>query len=314
MHLLLIRHGQSQNNILEAAHGAGKAYDEGRVVDPPLSQLGERQAGLLGRHLGRQLLRSKQHVRLLCSSMTRALQTMQPLARVLGLPVWVHPELHEVKGFKDTSGRGEDSGPSGSEIGQRFPGYDASLIPEGGQGSETCAEAYARAKCVVALLHSWAASEGASDNVVVIVSHNDFIGLLARLLLVPSGAACGAATDNPYEIFKESYWPMNNTGISHFIVGVRPPGDAYKVDTYLLYWNRSDHLCEAVRSGVQWKNVGFAGAAQWARVGDGGSGLRPKFEESAVVYPVRPWYDKPAWAAAMVALTAAAALVLLRRS
>ena len=67
MHLLLVRHGQSKNNILEASHGvamseranliapskamtlqaehgAGKDFNSKRCVDPPLSDLGKLQA------------------------------------------------------------------------------------------------------------------------------------------------------------------------------------------------------------------------------------------------------------------------------
>lgn len=33
-----------------------------------------------------------------------------------------------------------------------------------------------------------------------------------------------------------------------------------------LYWNRSDHLAEHQRSGIQFKNIGFSQAAEWARV------------------------------------------------
>eukprot|EP00913_Durusdinium_trenchii_P018814 g17681.t1 len=60
---------------------------------------------------------------------------------------------------------------------------------------------------------------------------------------------------------------------------ITPPAGAYQVDTYLLYWNRSDHLGEHQRSGVQLKNVGFTQCAEWARVGQGGSHFDQKFEE-----------------------------------
>lgn len=224
-------------------------------------------------------------MRLFVSSMTRACQSIQPLARSLQVAPEVRPELHEVKGFYDTGGR-EVRGPGRSTLEARFEGYDASRIPEDGQGSESMEEAWRRVQSVVALLQ---------DSIIVIVSHCDFLGLLARLLLVPSGLAVGTATlTEPEEMFTESYWAMNSTGVSHIVLGVQAPAAAYKVYSYLLYWNRSDHLSERVRSGVFFKNIGFCLAAEWARVGEGGSNLQPRFHELETIrlpvdYAARPF-------------------------
>lgn len=311
MHLLLIRHGQSKNNILEAAHGAGDAFNARRSVDPPLSEFGERQAKLLGRHLGAQLQRSKGNVRILCSTMTRAMQTAQPLAHVLGLKVEVRPELHEVKGFYDTAGQ-IAKGPGADEIEARFPQFDASLCPRDGQGGETCAQTIQRAEVVCSLLRTWGAGNSArsEESIVVIVSHNDFINHLARKLLAPMGAEALAATE-PDQMFQDSYWPMNNTAISHLIIGVKPPQGSYPANVWLVYWNRSDHLTERDRSGVQFKNVGFCQAAEWARVGEGGSGLSPIFLEYETIASFAPslrWYALP-----LIGLSAVGCLLLARR-
>lgn len=282
MHVLLVRHGQSSNNALEATYGSGKVYQEGRCMDPGLSQLGALQAQLLAQHLGAQLRASRSRVRVLCSSMKRALHTAIPLAQNLDLQLEVRPELHEVKGFFDYAGR-HMRGPSRAELLQTCPTCNADAIPKDGQGDETPDEAVARAWTMVQLLRNWAAeseeadSQAPDEKVVVIVAHNDFMGLLCRLLLTPSAKLSSAKTANG--LHEESYWPMNNTGVSHIILGVRPPPSAYPADAYLVYWNRSDHLSEDLRSGVMYKNIGFCGAAEWARVGEGGSGLRPKFAE-----------------------------------
>jgi len=319
MHLLLIRHGQSQNNILEAALGAGEAFNGQRVVDPPLSELGEGQAELLGQRLAAQLRRSGVRVRLLCSSMTRAMQTIAPLARALRLSPLVLPDLHEVKGFYDASGR-KVHGPGRAALRERFPDFDVSLVPEEGQSGESGREALERVRRVVGVLRKWGSTEGTQEDVVIIVSHNDFIGLLGRRLLVPSGQDPARTSDEPEELFTESYWPMNNTGINHLVVGVRPPGGAYQVDTYFLYWNRSDHLPEAMRAGIQFKNMGALGAGAWARVGAGGSGLSPAYEEREAVHvpargksSSRTTAEAPAWGtmAASAAFGAAVAAWLL---
>ncbi len=47
MHLYIIRHGQSTNNRLYLETG----NDQGRVYDPELSDLGQRQAKCLGEYL-----------------------------------------------------------------------------------------------------------------------------------------------------------------------------------------------------------------------------------------------------------------------
>ncbi|CAE7231638.1 unnamed protein product [Symbiodinium necroappetens] len=282
MHLLLIRHGQSKNNVLEAEHGAGSEFNNKRSIDPPLSDLGILQAELLGKRLGAQLRSSRKRLKLMCSSMTRALQTIEPLAKELQLPVTVHPDVHEVKGFYNRSGEGPVCGSGKQAIERQFPGFDASLI-QNGQGPETIAEAAARGARLVKMLKSFAKS-GHDEDILVIVSHNDLLGLLGRLLLVPSGAALDVAATEPEQLFNESYWPMNNTGISHFVLGLRPPAGAYQVDVYLLYWNRSDHMSECHRSGVQLKNIGFTESAEWARVGRGGSKRYHLFRESAVVH------------------------------
>eukprot|EP00966_Prymnesium_polylepis_P230984 5345434-Prymnesium_polylepis.1 len=40
MHVVLVRHGQSENNVIEQAHGESDAFFSKRSIDPPLSALG----------------------------------------------------------------------------------------------------------------------------------------------------------------------------------------------------------------------------------------------------------------------------------
>eukprot|EP00419_Tripos_fusus_P011192 CAMPEP_0172660584 /NCGR_PEP_ID=MMETSP1074-20121228/4145_1 /TAXON_ID=2916 /ORGANISM="Ceratium fusus, Strain PA161109" /LENGTH=297 /DNA_ID=CAMNT_0013476215 /DNA_START=49 /DNA_END=942 /DNA_ORIENTATION=+ len=287
MHVILIRHGQSSNNLHEAALGMCPEYHKLRSADPALSPLGEAQAEHLARHFAPQISNAKDRVRLFCSSMTRAMQTLEPLAKSLSLNPVVHPDLYELEGFflQDAHAHG----PKREEIMQRFAGFDASLIPEGGQEAETVEEAWLRVLRVASWLRKMAA-EGQDDDIVVIVAHNDFIGQLSKQLLVPSISTPEdkKALKHSENLFSESYWPMNNTGITHIVLGVKPPEGAYKVDAYLLYWNRSDHLSEELRSGIQFKNIGFGGAAAWARVGKGGTNVSPAFSEHAVVKSFSP--------------------------
>jgi len=276
------------------------------VIDPPLSPLGEAQADHLGTHFAPQIENSKERVRLFTSSMTRAMQTIRPLAQALSLNPVVHPDLYEVKGFYHHDPGSRQHGPTREEIGAKFPGWDTSLIPDGGQGKETMEDAWLRIQRVAEWLRKMAVEKQVDsstttngppakkqrreEDTVIIVAHNDFLGLLAKQLLVPSarGPSCLKDLEGAEDLFTESYWSLNNTGICHIVLGVEPPKQAYQVEAYLLYWNRSDHLSEELRTGIPFVNIGFSGAAAWARIGKGGTDVTPVFSEHKVVKPCPP--------------------------
>jgi len=268
MHLLLITQGQCQSEVTAGESSKNQA-------SASLSALGAQQCKLLGQHLGKQLKGSQSRIRLMCSSAPGALETMRPLACVLRLRPAVIAELHECGGFQGAAG------PSRDEICRRFPEFDASLIPETGQGSETPAQASVRAATLARLLKHRASAEGTNnEGLLVVVSHRDFVALLAKSLLIPTEGAPWAETYK--DLFPDMFWPMNDTGVSHIILGVRE-SDRYAADAWLAYWNRSDHLAEDERTGVDYRKMGFGRAAEWARLGEGGSGLLAKFTEQRVV-------------------------------
>ena len=106
---LLIRHAQSANNALPA---------EQRVCDPPLTELGERQAELLADHLA-----SRRVDFLYCSGFLRSLQTAAPLALRIGLRPYVHSLLFEFKGCYSGHLEGQlrpESGLGRGQINERF--------------------------------------------------------------------------------------------------------------------------------------------------------------------------------------------------
>ncbi len=74
MELYLIRHGQSTNNV-------GLPH----VADPPLSDLGKKQAYYVGKALQREEIS-----RLYCSPMLRALQTAEVIGGILSLAPHVY--------------------------------------------------------------------------------------------------------------------------------------------------------------------------------------------------------------------------------
>ncbi|GGK12213.1 phosphoglycerate mutase [Deinococcus malanensis] len=186
MKLLLIRHGQSVNNLLEQ-ETASPCY-EGRQADPPLTELGHEQA----RRLATWVVGNAQCQRvthLYSSLTTRAVQTAAPLAQAMGLKVQGLQDAYECGGL--------NTGPEGQFA--PVPGRDhASLLTDcppllwpaelHGQGWDGGYEPWdhghfaARAARVKAQLRT-AAAEG---DVLALVTHHDFAQfLIGDLLALP---------------------------------------------------------------------------------------------------------------------------------
>ncbi|MDI7277228.1 MAG: histidine phosphatase family protein [Anaerolineae bacterium] len=234
MYLYLIRHAQSTNNAL--------AEPSERVCDPPLTELGHRQAERLARFLasrrerlrddaGRERLRGYRFGRLLCSPMCRSLQTAQHLAKALGLAPEVWVPLHERGGVYLNHG-GERGivgypGKSREEMLAEFPGcvLPEEVTPQGWWfgGREDTVECYSRAQRVAQTLRGWAANA----ECVALLSHGGFLDALLKALL-----------DTPAD--DSHFYAHSNTGVSRL--------DLY-VDggVALRYLNRLEHLpCELV--------------------------------------------------------------------
>jgi len=229
MELYIIRHAQSTNNAL-----AGSIE---RTCDPPLTELGRRQATILAQHLatGTSLApweadgrdrRGYGITRLYCSPMWRALQTAQSIGWALRLAPEVWIEFHEYGGiFLDHGEAGGVVGYPGktrAEILAEFPNY---VLPEGvteqgwwRQGHEDRSACYGRAVEVAGKLHEWAASEER----IAIVSHGGFIDALMKVLFnqLPG---------------RHVYYHHLNTAISR--IDFRSDGN---LD--VQYLNRADHL------------------------------------------------------------------------
>ncbi|MBN8592907.1 MAG: histidine phosphatase family protein [Anaerolineae bacterium] len=134
MELYLIRHGQSTNNVTmlrDPLH---------READPPLTELGQRQAEALAGRLAhtwnvdnylfqhpdsRENLTGEGITRLLVSPMKRALQTALPISRELGLHPEVHLDIFEHGGLylEGESGVTTYPGLTRAEMHAQFPGY-----------------------------------------------------------------------------------------------------------------------------------------------------------------------------------------------
>ncbi|MFW8625395.1 histidine phosphatase family protein [Deinococcus sp. ME38] len=222
MHLVLIRHAQSLNNVLYAQTG-GK---EGRHPDPPLSDVGFEQARLLGEaanripHLG-----SLTH--LYSSLTTRAVQTAAPLATALALPVQGTDTLHEIGGLY----LGQLTGPRTPTAGQtrqalqricpelRWPApLDGRAAWDGGFEANDEQVYAARARTV---LNDLRARHAVTDRVGLVTHQNFAQFLLAALLGSPLSRL-------PAKLV------LHNTATCELELGPR--------GTRLLCLNRHDHL------------------------------------------------------------------------
>ena len=112
--MILLRHGQSEFNL----HFSVTRRDPG-IIDPRLTGLGHEQA----EHAA-QTLRGEGITRIIASPYTRALQTAQPLATALGMPVVINPIVRERYAFTC------DVGTPRTTLAQSWPHHDFSHIDE----------------------------------------------------------------------------------------------------------------------------------------------------------------------------------------
>ena len=112
--MILLRHAQSEFNEVYSVSGV----DPG-IEDPRLTERGHRQAREAAARLADYPLR-----RVLTSPYTRALETAEALADVLGLAITIEPLVRERGAFVC------DIGSPRSQLARRWPDLDFSVIDE----------------------------------------------------------------------------------------------------------------------------------------------------------------------------------------
>ncbi|MEZ4656356.1 MAG: histidine phosphatase family protein [Caldilineaceae bacterium] len=206
MRLFIIRHGESHNNWLDGRLSY-EEYLAQRSPDPPLTELGERQAAAVARHLAeaqvaehfRGGLESRPSgygiTKLYCSPMLRAMQTAWPIAQALNMPAEVMMDIFEQGGMFTGDPRHMESlvnhaGLTRAEMAERFNGYilPPEITSEGwwGGGYEDLPACFGRAARVAYRLRQMArqlADSGGEEERIVLVSHATFIDNLLKALL-----------------------------------------------------------------------------------------------------------------------------------
>ena len=112
--MILLRHGQSEFNL----HFTATRRDPG-IHDPKLTELGHALAEAAAEALARERI-----TRIIVSPYTRALQTAAPVARRLGVPVFVNPVVRERYSFTC------DIGSPRAELETTWPEHDFTAIEE----------------------------------------------------------------------------------------------------------------------------------------------------------------------------------------
>lgn len=232
VHLLLIRHAQSVNNALASRGGAD--YFSDRIADPPITDLGERQAAALGTWIGGV---DPRPTRLYCSPMRRTIETAAPVAEALDLPLRVEDFLFERPGPTDWDGDHfvATPGSARSELAAITPRVElpASVTERGWYTGEveTTQESAARAVRIA----RWVRRAHLDDDCVAMVVHGAIGALILSAILSPDRQeALGT-----FSAGAEPWW-FNLSNTSTSMIELTGTG------TTEVHWiNRVDHLVAA---------------------------------------------------------------------
>jgi 2,3-bisphosphoglycerate-dependent phosphoglycerate mutase len=222
MKLYLIRHAQSENNIL----WDGSDHADGRSPDPEITDTGHLQSGHLAQHLAHPESEPRQHpympsktrhfglTHVYCSLMTRAILTASYIAEACNLALHALPDIFEKYGIYEV---GEEEkliglpGPGRSYFTDRFPGINLPTnLSENGwwdRPAETDEEFKSRIRSVIENIRS---KHAHTDDRIAMVVHGDFMDqFINELMDVPRH-------DHNYGNDWVANWTFHNTSISSY--------------------------------------------------------------------------------------------------
>ena len=237
MRLYIIRHGHvtyRRGIPLDSVPPEERSF----LPDPALTEVGRKQAALLGEYLSRKSESSEQSqplpmnrsgfaiTRLFCSPMRRALQTARPVAAALGLRAEIWLDLHELGGIRYDEGDGRGArgfpGLSRAEVEEQFPGFiiptDFSNAGWWNRPPEQEVEYLPRLVGMAQALRTMAKS---TDEHVAIITHGTAASHILHALL----------GSQEHESF---YFNHSNTGITSLTFREK--------EIVLSYLNRLEHL------------------------------------------------------------------------
>jgi len=232
MRLYLIRHGQSVNNLLWAETQS----DQGRSVDPVLTDTGRAQAECAARFmrdelhthlpLNGQANEAARPMLLYTSLMTRAVETGEIIARALGTPFVALPDAHEVGGLywedKTTGEKIGVPGPNRAHFETRYPTLQLPhTLDERGWWNRPHEDKTLHAARAARVWEFIMAQHGTRQDILGLVTHGGLYNyLLAHILNMPT---------------RENIWfTFNNCAITRL--------DVNPDELKLVYQNRFDFL------------------------------------------------------------------------
>ncbi len=247
MQLYLIRHAQSENNVIMDDHikdfhdSKGlKIYENQRFADAPLSGQGRKQAEKLGEFLATSFLSNDTGAKqdrfnfnnfdfthFFVSPMIRTLDTAKPFIDRVGIQPVVWEDLHEQGGVWNNDHTGGKRlgfpGVTPFYIKANYPNFTVpeSMNPNGwwGRPYEEPEACYQRSGKI---LEALVKEHGNTDHRIALVTHSYFINCLFYQLF------------NLSAVDREYLFVLNNTSISRI--------DFVKQRRILIYQNRTDFL------------------------------------------------------------------------
>jgi len=240
MKLYLIRHAQSDNNVL----WNGDDNNQGRVPDPEITEAGHSQAQLLGEHFAHPRAEPRQHpfnsvnqshyglTHVYCSLMIRSILTAEYIAGACGLKAHALPDLFEKNGIYEYDEKGEMQGlpgPGRDYFERRFPTLN---LPQGvndrGWWNRPAEDHPGFIKRMQSVVREIKQKHADSDDCIAMVAHGDFIDQFINELM---------DVDRHYQNYQSDWvanWTFHNTSISRV--------DFTQGGHTIVYMNRIDHL------------------------------------------------------------------------